>query len=64
MQMSFFDPQTGRQIKDWNNKLIWGDNKFILSSLKKGKSKVIVDKGQVIKIAKDKDGIVTREGYG
>jgi hypothetical protein len=31
------------------------------TSLKKKKSKVIVDKGQVVKITKDKDGIVTRE---
>jgi len=26
----------GRQLKGWNNKLIWGDNKLILSSLKNG----------------------------
>jgi hypothetical protein len=26
----------GRQIKAWTNKLIWGDNKLILSSLKSG----------------------------
>lgn len=26
----------GRQIADWTNKLIWGDNKLILSSLKNG----------------------------
>jgi len=26
----------GRQLKGWTNKLIWGDNKFILSSLKNG----------------------------
>jgi adenine specific DNA methylase Mod len=26
----------GRQIKGWTNKLIWGDNKLILSSLKAG----------------------------
>jgi site-specific DNA-methyltransferase (adenine-specific)/adenine-specific DNA-methyltransferase len=26
----------GRQVKGWTNKLIWGDNKFILSSLKSG----------------------------
>ena len=26
----------GRQIKGWTNKLIWGDNKYILSSLKNG----------------------------
>ena len=31
------------------------------TSLKKKKSKVIVDKGQVVKIAKDKDGIIRRE---
>jgi DNA modification methylase len=34
--MDLFDMQTGRQIKGWNNKLIWGDNKLILSSLKNG----------------------------
>jgi hypothetical protein len=34
LQMDIFDMQTGRQIKGWNNKLIWGDNKLILSSLK------------------------------
>jgi len=27
---------TGRQVKGWANKLIWGDNKLILSSLKAG----------------------------
>ena len=26
----------GRQAKGWTNKLIWGDNKLILSSLKSG----------------------------
>src|SRR3989344_401662 len=30
-----FDP-SGRQIRGWTNKLIWGDNKLILSSLKNG----------------------------
>ncbi|MFH1934509.1 MAG: site-specific DNA-methyltransferase [Pseudomonadota bacterium] len=34
-QMSFFD-ERGRQLKGWTNKLIWGDNKLILSSLKNG----------------------------
>ena len=34
--MELFDMQTGRQIKGWNNKLIWGDNKLILFSLKNG----------------------------
>ncbi len=36
LQMDLFDMRTGRQIKGWNNKLIWGDNKLILSSLKNG----------------------------
>jgi DNA modification methylase len=34
-QASLFDT-SGRQIKGWSNKLIWGDNKLILSSLKNG----------------------------
>jgi DNA modification methylase len=37
MQMSLFDmDERGRQLKGWTNKLIWGDNKLILSSLKNG----------------------------
>jgi len=36
-QISLFDfDDRGRQIKGWTNKLIWGDNKLILSSLKNG----------------------------
>ena len=36
-QSTLFDvDQRGRQIKGWSNKLIWGDNKLILSSLKNG----------------------------
>jgi DNA modification methylase len=35
MQLDLFDT-TGRQMKGWTNKLIWGDNKLILSSLKNG----------------------------
>ena len=35
MQQSLFDT-SGHQIQDWTNKLIWGDNKLILSSLKNG----------------------------
>jgi len=35
MQNSLFDT-SGRQITGWTNKLIWGDNKLILSSLKNG----------------------------
>ena len=35
-QPDLFDLTSGRQLKGWTNKLIWGDNKFILSSLKNG----------------------------
>ena len=37
-QMPLFsmDKGTGRQISGWSNKLIWGDNKLVLSSLKNG----------------------------
>lgn len=31
-----FDQATGRQTAGWSNKLIWGDNKLILSALKNG----------------------------
>jgi adenine-specific DNA-methyltransferase len=31
-----FDAQTGRQSGGWTNKLIWGDNKLVLASLKNG----------------------------
>ena len=34
-QLGLFD-ERGRQRKGWTNKLIWGDNKLILSSLKNG----------------------------
>lgn len=36
MQPDLFDLASGRQLKGWTNKLIWGDNKFVLSSLKSG----------------------------
>jgi site-specific DNA-methyltransferase (adenine-specific)/adenine-specific DNA-methyltransferase len=37
LQGSLFDIDArGRQLKGWTNKLIWGDNKLILSSLKNG----------------------------
>ena len=36
-QMSLFNLDArGRQLKGWTNKLIWGDNKLVLSSLKSG----------------------------
>lgn len=34
-QFDLFDTR-GRQVKGWTNKLIWGDNRLILSSLKSG----------------------------
>jgi len=37
IQMDLFSMDArGRQLKGWTNKLIWGDNKLILSSLKNG----------------------------
>jgi DNA modification methylase len=37
LQGSLFDVDSrGRQLKGWTNKLIWGDNKLILASLKNG----------------------------
>lgn len=37
LQMLFdFDGQSGRQIGGWTNKLIWGDNRLVLSSLARG----------------------------
>lgn len=37
IQLSIFDvDKRGRQLKGWTNKLIWGDNKLVLSSLKNG----------------------------
>jgi hypothetical protein len=35
LQPGLFDAR-GRQLKGWTNKLIWGDNKLSLSSLKNG----------------------------
>ncbi|MBN2309051.1 MAG: site-specific DNA-methyltransferase [Candidatus Hydrogenedentes bacterium] len=36
-QMEMFSTdERGRQLKGWTNKLIWGDNKLVLSSLKNG----------------------------
>jgi len=34
-QTSLFD-ERGRQLKGWTNRLIWGDNKLVLSSLQDG----------------------------
>ena len=46
-QFGLFD-MSGRQLKGWTNKLIWGDNKYILSSLKNGPlRKEIEDNGGI-----------------
>lgn len=48
-QFGLFDI-SGRQLKGWSNKLIWGDNKFILSSLRSGQLKDEIDKNGGIKL--------------
>jgi DNA modification methylase len=51
MQMSMFDiDERGRQLKGWQNKLIWGDNKLILSSLKNGPLRDEIEKQGGIKL--------------
>ncbi len=58
-QKTLFDiDYRGRQQKGWTNKLIWGDNKLILSSLKNGSNKIVVENGQIIKVTKDKKEII------
>ncbi len=49
-QLTLFDSQSGRQISGWSNKLIWGDNKFILSSLKNGPLRREIEKQGGIKL--------------
>lgn len=43
LQTGLFD-QAGRQSGGWTNKLIWGDNKLILSSLKNGPLREEIEK--------------------
>jgi DNA modification methylase len=42
--------ERGRQLKGWQNKLIWGDNKLILSSLKNGPLRDEIEKQGGIKL--------------
>ena len=50
-QGSLFDMDArGRQLKGWTNKLIWGDNKLILSSLKNGPMREEIEKQGGIKL--------------
>ncbi len=44
------DTQTGRQSGGWSNKLIWGDNKLILSSLKNGSMRRQIENAGGIKL--------------
>ena len=41
---------SGRQIAGWTNKLIWGDNKYILSSLKNGPMRSEIEKEGGLKL--------------
>lgn len=49
MQLGLFDTR-GRQLKGWTNKLIWGDNKLILSSLKNGPLREEIEKQGGLKL--------------
>ena len=49
LQMDLFDSR-GRQKSGWSNKLIWGDNKLILSSLKNGPIRDEIEKNGGIKL--------------
>ena len=49
-QLSLIDPISKRQKDGWTNKLIWGDNKLILSSLKNGLMKEKIDDAGGLKL--------------
>ena len=48
-QLELYD-ERGRQLKGWTNKLIWGDNKLILSSLKNGPLREEIEKQGGLKL--------------
>ena len=50
MAQGSFDFASGRQMTGWTNKLIWGDNKYILSSLKNGPMRHEIEKQGGIKL--------------
>ena len=53
IQKSIFDfglDGRGRQLRGWTNKLIWGDNKLIISSLKNGPLREEIEKQGGIKL--------------
>lgn len=47
--LDMFDTR-GRQLKGWTNKLIWGDNKLILSSLKAGALRAQIEEAGGLKL--------------
>ena len=49
-QFGLFDTNSGRQLKGWSNKLIWGDNKFLLSSLRSGALREEIERNGGIKL--------------
>ena len=49
LQRELFDT-SGRQISGWTNKLIWGDNKLILSALKNGPMRKEIEDAGGIKL--------------
>ena len=50
MQLTLDIDERGRQIAGWTNKLIWGDNKLILSSLKSGVLREEIEKAGGLKL--------------
>ena len=51
LQFDLFDvDERGRQLQGWTNKLIWGDNKLILSSLKNGPLREEIEKHGGLKL--------------
>lgn len=49
LQLGLFDTR-GRQLQGWTNKLIWGDNKLILSALKNGPLREEIEKQGGLKL--------------
>ncbi len=45
-----YDAKTGRQAGGWSNKLIWGDNKLVLASLKNGPLRQEIEKAGGLKL--------------
>ena len=50
IQSELLDTSTGRQKTGWSNKLIWGDNKLILASLKNGQLRNEIQKAGGLKL--------------